>query len=211
MSKKDQISDSDDESLGTLADLYELNAVRASSTLPKFMISLKIENRAMEFEVNLGAACTLIGKDTYCLMWPRHPPALDQEDKTLHAWSGRVRVLDTANVYVLVSPAGDMRKRLQPTRKKLVRGTKIRVGRIHNIAIQVCVTKVLNMYDRVFDSKIIGHNGPPVHLQLKEDTKPHFLKARPVRHSQCGLQWRQNFKAKTSSNQCNSWSGPRRL
>lgn len=52
------------------------------------MIKLKIKNPVMDFEVDSGAACTIIREETYRQMWPKHPQRQDQEDVTLHTWSG---------------------------------------------------------------------------------------------------------------------------
>lgn len=82
-------------------DMQELNAVRASVVVPKYLITLKVEGRALEFEVDSGAAVTVISQETYRRTWPNKPPPLQKEDMTLQTWTGEgLRVLGSAQVHV---------------------------------------------------------------------------------------------------------------
>lgn len=50
---------------------------------------------------------------------------------------------------------------------------------LHGIQ-QLKVEDVTSRFSEVFRSDVPGFNGPPVHIELKDDAKPAFLKSRPV-------------------------------
>lgn len=179
---------SDDDLSDKSWNLHELNAVRASSTLPKFMVTLKINNRELELEVDSGAACSIISEATYRRLWPKNPPTLNQDGLTLHTWSGEgLQVLGTANVHVR-HKSKDYILPLVVTRgtgcsllgRNWFQDLKIRVSGIHHLATKDSVANILKAHEDVFDANIRGHSGPPVNLELKEGATPHFLKSRPV-------------------------------
>lgn len=82
-------------------NIQELNAVRSSVVVLKFLVALKIEGRALEFEVDSRATFTVISQDTYRRTWPNKPPPLHKEYVTLQTWTGEgLQVLGSAQVRV---------------------------------------------------------------------------------------------------------------
>lgn len=56
---------------------------------------------------------------------------------------------------------------------------KIQLSGIHQLSPDK-VQKVLHAHKAVFKTDILGYNGPPVQLEVKEPATPRFLKARQV-------------------------------
>lgn len=77
-----------DDQLGQLdqGSFYELNQVKVPRVCPKFLVM--ITNKKLEFEVDSGAACSLISEETFCRTCPTNPPRLSGDDAQLRTWSG---------------------------------------------------------------------------------------------------------------------------
>lgn len=72
---------------------YELNKLPARRDFSKFHVSLPIERKPLQFEVNSGTACSLISEETYRSTWLKNPPKIMKHDLELYTWSGEVRKL----------------------------------------------------------------------------------------------------------------------
>lgn len=173
----------------TSTEIYELNSIGSSPTVQKFMLKLKVEDKVMEFEVDSGAACSLISEVTYHRMWPARPPKLDEnEEICLRTWSGEgLSIMGTANVRVrhkskdyvlpLVVTKGAGASLLG---RNWFAALKIRLYGLNQVKTSDSLDGILAAHEAVFNVDITGHNGPPVKLELRENATPHFLKARPV-------------------------------
>lgn len=160
----------------------------ARGIVPKYLVTLKVQGRSLEFEVDSGAAFTVISEDTYRKTWPSKPHRLQKEDVTLRTWTGEgLRVLGSAEVEV----RHKSKDYLLPLMVRSGTGCnlmgrnwfpalKIQLSGLHHLSPRQQVRKVLQAHEAVFKSDITGYTGPPVKLELKEPTTPRFLKARTI-------------------------------
>ncbi|XP_049272416.1 uncharacterized protein K02A2.6-like [Rhipicephalus sanguineus] len=180
-------------SLPAPTSLYDLHNVNLG-TQPKIMVTLAVNRQPIEFEVDSGAACTLISEETYRNTWPRNAPPLLNEDTHLRTWSGQdLPILGSANVEVAYNGT------LTKLPIVIVKGTgSSLLGRnwFHALNIAICginqaaegssterqelVERLKKKYGTVFSEEISGHNGPPVDLELHPEARPKFLKARSI-------------------------------
>ncbi|XP_077530887.1 uncharacterized protein LOC144142931 [Haemaphysalis longicornis] len=81
--------------------LYDLNTVLNLRTQPKIMIEVTVHHQPIHFEVDSGAACTLINEPTYHQTWRQPAPILLDDHAHLRTWSGQaLPLLGSANVDV---------------------------------------------------------------------------------------------------------------
>ncbi|XP_037529456.1 uncharacterized protein K02A2.6-like [Rhipicephalus sanguineus] len=168
--------------------LYELNTLIDVSSMQKVMTQLRIHGKTLEFEVDSGAACTLISEATFKATWTDDPPQLQMDNILLRTWSGQsLRVLGCATVDV----AHKNKNFTLPL--VVIKGAScnllgrnwfphlgIQITGINDVSDDKLVSKLLDKYQSVFDEDISGHVGPAVQLELVEGAKPKSLKARPV-------------------------------
>lgn len=170
---------------------HELNQLTTRRCFPKFYVSLRIEGKPLQFEVDSGAACSLISEDTFRSTWPKNPPKLTKNDLELYTWSGeglkllgslQVRVRFKSKDYLLpllvMKGAG-----CSLLGRDWFDALNIRVQGINQMQQQTTppeVEAVLQRHSKVFQDDIAGYTGPPVHLELEEGAPPKFCKARPV-------------------------------
>lgn len=57
---------------------------------------------------------------------------------------------------------------------------RIKVNGIHSVEPQDQLESIIQKHSAVFSDTISGHTGAPVNLELKDDARPQFQKARPV-------------------------------
>ncbi|XP_072142311.1 uncharacterized protein [Dermacentor andersoni] len=171
-----------------VSTLHDLCAVADGFSTPKFTLTLTVHGRPVTFEVDSGAACTMVSRDTFQTVWHAHPPSLRQDDIHLRTWSGQqLQVVGTATVTV----------RHKNTACKLpllvVEGTGcsllgrnwfdklgIELHGIHQTTEEGSLTELLQKHEAIFREDTTGHTGAPVNLELKEGASPKFLKARLV-------------------------------
>lgn len=93
-----------DSTAGTLltsAALYDLNAVAKLDTKPKIMTEIIVHYHSLKFEVDSGAASTLMSEDTYQATYTEDVPSLQRDDVKLRTWSARsFALLGCANLEV---------------------------------------------------------------------------------------------------------------
>lgn len=171
-----------------VSTLHDLCTVADGFNTPKFTLKLTVHGKPVTFEVDSGAACTMVSRDTFQTVWPTHAPTLQQDDIHLRTWSGQqLQVIGTATVNVVHKNATCQLPLL------VVQGTGcsllgrnwfdklgIELHGIHQTTDEGILTKLLRKYDDVFCEDTTGHTGPPVNLELKEGASPKFFKARPV-------------------------------
>ncbi|XP_064465284.1 uncharacterized protein K02A2.6-like [Ornithodoros turicata] len=183
-------SGSDDERSSSSSELYQLNHVGdklGRPDIPKFTVTLKVEGKRLNFEVNSGAACSIISEQTYRETWPHNPPELKKKTTCLRTWSGEgLRALGTTQVRVrfktkdFILPLTVMRGTgCNLLGRDWFRPLNIRVSGIRHVQDSSQLHTLLK-YETVFVENIDGHKGAPVSLELKENAAPCFLKARPV-------------------------------
>lgn len=172
----------------TSSALYDLNAVVNLGTRPKITTEIMVHQRPIRFEVDSGAACTLISEDTFRATWRENAPALQQDDTQLRTWSGHsLPLLGCANVDVYYNGQTHQLPLL------VVHGSGssllgrnwftplgVVIGGVHHTPSYPSVEQLQDKYKAVFSEEIPGNNGPPVTLELREDATPKFLKARSV-------------------------------
>ncbi|XP_037518126.1 uncharacterized protein K02A2.6-like [Rhipicephalus sanguineus] len=168
---------------------YDLHAVSGRQPCPKFLVDVKVEGRPLKFEVDTGAACSLISEATYHQTWPSNAPKLSREPLDLRTWSGEeLSTLGSAQVRVRFKSKDYVLPLL------IMKGTgcnllgrdwfsalNIRVHGINQVAEPGQeIQEVLARHPDVFKEGIDGYVGPLVHLDLEEGATPKFCKARPV-------------------------------
>ncbi|XP_064470140.1 uncharacterized protein LOC135384888 [Ornithodoros turicata] len=184
-------SGSDDERSSSSSELYQLNHVGdklGRPDIPKFTVTLKVEGKRLNFEVDSGAACSIISEQTYRETWTRNPPELKKKTTCLRTWSGEgLRALGTTQVRVrfktkdFILPLTVMRgTECNLLGRDWFRPLNIRVSGIHHVQDSSQLHTLLKKYETVFVGNIDGHKGAPVSLELKENAAPCFLKARPA-------------------------------
>lgn len=80
---------------------YELRALNGHTHCPKFLVDVGVEPKSLQFEVDTGAACSLISEETYEKAWPWQGSQISREPLDLRTWSEEeLCVLGTADVRV---------------------------------------------------------------------------------------------------------------
>lgn len=172
-------------------NLYQLSNVKAKQIrepIPKFTVTLKVEGKLLNFEVDSGAACSIISEQTYRETWARNSPALPQDVPRLRTCTGeglravgstqvRVRFMSKDCILPLVVMEGSGRNLLG---RDWFKALHVRVSGIHHVREAVVLDTLSKIYDEVFAENIDEHRGAAVSLELKEDATLCFLKARPV-------------------------------
>ncbi|XP_037505702.1 uncharacterized protein LOC119382034 [Rhipicephalus sanguineus] len=156
---------------------YDLHAVSGRQPYPKFLVDVKVEGRPLKFEVDTGAACSLISEATYHQTWPSNAPKLSREPLDLRTWSGegldtvgsaQVRVRFKSKDYVL--PLLVMKGTgCNLLGRDWFSALNIRVHGINQVAEPSQeIQEVLARHPDVFKEGIDGYVGPLVHLDLEE-------------------------------------------
>ncbi|KAK8784126.1 hypothetical protein V5799_009508, partial [Amblyomma americanum] len=167
--------------------LYDLNTMKLG-TRPKIFTEVSVHDQLIKFEVDSGAACTLISEDTFRTSWPSDAPTLQQDDTHLRTWSGQnLPLLGSANVRVnyngkthtlpLLVVKGSGSSLLG---RNWFASLGVTICGIHQTPSQDVVQQLQEKYEIVFSEEIPGNEGPPVTLELLGNAQPKFLKARPV-------------------------------
>ncbi|KAK8788324.1 hypothetical protein V5799_021900, partial [Amblyomma americanum] len=167
--------------------LYDLNTMKLG-TRPKIFTEISVHDQLIKFEVDSGAACTLISEDTFRTSWPSDAPTLQQDDTHLRTWSGQnLPLLGSANVRVnyngkthtlpLLVVKGSGSSLLG---RNWFASLGVTICGIHQTPSQDVVQQLQEKYEIVFSEEIPGNEGPPVTLELLGNAQPKFLKARPV-------------------------------
>ncbi|XP_037521665.1 uncharacterized protein K02A2.6-like [Rhipicephalus sanguineus] len=167
---------------------YELHAVNGRTHCPKFLVDVEVERKSLQFEVDTGAARSLISEETYHKARPRNAPQLSSEPLDLRTWSGELRVLGTAHVRVkfksddCVLPLLVMKgARCNLLGRDWFAPLHIQVHGINHLEHPTDeIREVISRHPDVFREDINGYRGPLIHLELEEDASPKFCKARPV-------------------------------
>ncbi|XP_037528183.1 uncharacterized protein LOC119405417 [Rhipicephalus sanguineus] len=172
---------------------WGLNTVKSLQACPKFMVPLRVNGKLLEFEVDSGAAYSLISKETYDKSWSTKPPPLAQADLNLHTWSGEhLSLVGTAQVqvrhktkdYVLPlhimegSGCNLLGRNWFSTLKIRLQGVNQTDDATHTEP--AVLHRLLEKHARVFNEDVISYEGPPVHIELDPNVPPRFCKARPV-------------------------------
>ncbi|XP_064463655.1 uncharacterized protein K02A2.6-like [Ornithodoros turicata] len=191
-SKKSQMKDRTTNQLQpehedvTVPSVYTLHNVR-SEVAPKITMALRLNDVPHVMEVDSGAAFSIIGDDTYRNLWRTRRPKLQPEPTTLSTWSGQpLTLLGKISVTVQL----DDSTHVLPLRVVKGAGSSL-LGRdwfqylgisvkVNQMRMAETVDTVLAQYSDVFDPAFNGHSGTPVHITMKQEASPKFLKARPV-------------------------------
>ncbi|XP_077512794.1 uncharacterized protein LOC144123963 [Amblyomma americanum] len=169
--------------------VYEMSALfslcEVNEQEQKFMVQVTIEGQEVPMEVDSGASCSIVSEDTFRVVERNHGKIpLQDSGTTIVTWSKEaLPVLGQASV--LVEFKG--RKAKLPLLVVQKQGNSL-IGRnwFNPLGIglrgiqQVNVEDVPSRFPEVFRRDLPGFNGPPVHIELKDDAQPVFLKSRPV-------------------------------
>ncbi|KAK8761269.1 hypothetical protein V5799_027469 [Amblyomma americanum] len=167
--------------------LYDLNTMNLG-TRPKIFTEVSVHDQLINFEVDSGAACTLISEDTFRTSWPADAPTLQQDDTHLRTWSDQnLPLLGSANVRVncngkthtlpLLVVKGSGSSLLG---RNWFASLGVTICGIHQTPSQDVVEQLQGKYETVFSEEIPGNEGPLVTLELLGNAQSKFLKARPV-------------------------------
>ncbi|XP_064475397.1 uncharacterized protein LOC135389262 [Ornithodoros turicata] len=94
-------ADTSQEQQSTIVEhqVSSLHALASGNTAPKITVSISLNSTPVIFEVDSGAACTMISRGTFCAVWPTKAPQVCKEDIHPRTCSGQVlEVLGTATV-----------------------------------------------------------------------------------------------------------------
>ncbi|XP_049528978.1 uncharacterized protein LOC125947746 [Dermacentor silvarum] len=131
------------------AALYELNTLIDASNTQKVMTQLRVHGKSLEFEVDSGATCTLIGEATFKYTWIDEPPRLET-DILLRIW---YKALTLPLVAIKGAGCNLLGRNWFPH-------LGIQITRINDVSDDELVSKLLDKYQFVFDENISGHVGP---------------------------------------------------
>ncbi|XP_055850659.1 uncharacterized protein K02A2.6-like [Episyrphus balteatus] len=179
------------ESTGSSNYFYELNHIQTAMS-NKILTQVWLNGVIESFEVDSGAACTVISEVT----WNR----INHENKllipstiTLQTWSKeKLRILGSSLVNIKYN-----NKDYKLPVVVVAGGGRCLMGRdwfpILGISVQgVCALEVagnaLNLegkFRNVFSEELGAHKGPPVSLEILPGSNPIFLK-----HRQCPIAWK---------------------
>ncbi|XP_064475325.1 uncharacterized protein LOC135389189 [Ornithodoros turicata] len=170
----------------TVPSVYTLHNVR-SEVAPKITMALRLNDVPHVMEVDSGAAFSIIGDDTYRNLWRTRRPKLQPEPTILSTWSGQpltllgkisvtVQLDDSTHVLSLRVVKGAGSSLLGRDWFQYL-GISVKVNQMR---MAETVDTVLAQYSDVFDPAFNGHSGTPVHITMKQEASPKFLKARPV-------------------------------
>jgi hypothetical protein len=175
------------------AGVYSLHQVKGRQQRdPPLTMSVELDGRVIEMEVDTGASRSLISAETFAAELGSQPP-LQPTQVRLHTYSGeqipvegRIRVgvrVQDGEVeeleLLVVSGRGsslvgrNWLRRLRPDlwTVKQVQEEPGQSSRVRHL---------LSEFNDVFAEGLGTYTGPPVSLKLKESAKPRFLKARNV-------------------------------
>ncbi|XP_049517164.1 uncharacterized protein LOC125942945 [Dermacentor silvarum] len=166
-----------------MTELFSLCEVNEQEE--KFMVEVQIEGQNVPMEIDSGASCSIVSEETFrSIEGKQSKIPLRESSTTLVTWSkealpvvGRASVVvefkgQTAKLPLLV---------VKRSGNSLLGRNWFRplgIG-LHGIQ-QLNVEDVTSRFSEVFRSDLPGFNGPPVHIELKDDAKPTFLKSRTV-------------------------------
>ncbi|XP_064479179.1 uncharacterized protein LOC135392394 [Ornithodoros turicata] len=162
------------------SDLYNLHQVHSvHSTVPRYTVTLRVDDKLVPFEVDSGCAYTLISEETYTATWIKKPPWLGPVEVGLQTWSGEpmklkgsveVRVRWKSKDYLLpllvVKGTGCSllgRNWFQPL--------NIKISGVNSVPAATSIDALLSKFSSVFADPCEGHAGPPVEIELKGTEK----------------------------------------
>ncbi|XP_049511924.1 uncharacterized protein LOC125940178 [Dermacentor silvarum] len=166
-----------------MTELFSLCEVNEQEE--KFMVEVQIEGQNVPMEIDSGASCSIVSEETFrSIEGKQSKIPLRESSTTLVTWSKEaLPVVGRASVVV------EFKGRTAKLPLLVVkRSGNSLLGRnwfrplgigLHGIQ-QLNVEDVTSRFSEVFRSDLPGFNGPPVHIELKDDAKPTFLKSRTV-------------------------------
>lgn len=183
------ISGSAAQGSNQLSSLHDINSLRSGPmATEKLVVSLHVEGVPLQFEVDSGAACSLISEETFRAAWPRQPPKFSCDNVALRTWSGEgLESLGTVHVWVQYK---SFRVKLPllvmkcPGCNLLGRNwfepLGIGLSGVHQIVHDKSLIDIIEKHAPIFDGDLNQYKGPAVGLELQETVTPKFLKARTV-------------------------------
>ncbi|XP_064475741.1 uncharacterized protein K02A2.6-like [Ornithodoros turicata] len=171
----------------SLYDIHQVHSVIKDAS-PSFTMGLTVHGKHIPFEVDSGSAYTIISEETFRQTWSRSRPKLYEKDVHLRTWSGEglplagtcdVRVRWKTKDYLL--PLLVVKGRgCNLLGRNWFKPLRIELNGIYSVEPQDQLESILQKHSAVFSDTISGRTGAPVDLELKDDARPQFQKARPV-------------------------------
>ncbi|CAL1671854.1 unnamed protein product [Lasius platythorax] len=167
-----------------------VNKTNSSENNEEYNVTVEINSIPCTFEIDNGAHVSLINRETYKKIWPSTEPNWSKREIKLFAYGKkRLDVLGSTKVWVKY---GKHEAKLPLTVTEGTIGPNL-LGRnwFENLGIKITgvqriektettYAKMINEFPSLTSSKLEGHHGTPINIQLKEGAKPKFKKARRV-------------------------------
>ena len=175
------------------AEMYNIYRCAVQREKP-ILVKVDINRIPTEMEVDTGASVTVIGESMFQRMFENHRPKLENTNIKLRTYTGefikakgvaevQVRYEDQSASLPLVVTAGEGPMLFGRNWLKKIRlnwPQLLSVMEVNRVSENAELSKVLEKFDPVFDKGIGTMANIKVHIELKEDARPKFYKARPV-------------------------------
>lgn len=180
-----------------LEEVYRLDEMEHSHFREKFMVSLYVENRRVTFEVDCGAAVTLVSEKWLRKIFPRL--AIQKTELRLRSYCKqnfaplgfvKVKVRDTdcireLNMYVVCYDRSPLLGREWINQLRVLEKVRSSLREIENIkSLEIHDQNKLELlfkkYSDVLSEEFPSMSKVEARLKLKENAKPVFLKSRAV-------------------------------
>ncbi|XP_036324968.1 uncharacterized protein K02A2.6-like [Rhagoletis pomonella] len=163
-----------------------------SKTNRKYMVEVRINGKPLQFQLDSGATCSIIGLEGYRQI--HSPPLLPCNQGYVTTYGGgKVKILGSVNVTL---QRGDIEKQVQVTVTNVERNGEIlgtdlieELGlcpcqaHVKAITLNTC-EELIKKFPTVFNDSLGHCKSFEAHLQLKPNAVPKYFKARPLPFSQ---------------------------
>ncbi|XP_064464374.1 uncharacterized protein K02A2.6-like [Ornithodoros turicata] len=165
--------------------LFTVNSM--SQSTESLTVWVTVNERPCCFEVDSGASFSIMSENTFNQQWDSNRPRLLKAALKLRTWTGTpLQVRGKARVTV------QLHRKQAKLDLYIVAGTGtsllgrdwfeplgISLSGIHRVTESRC-QPLLDQFGTLFNGKISGHVGDPIHIELQPNAVPRFLKSRTV-------------------------------
>uniref|UniRef100_A0A131XQ90 RNA-directed DNA polymerase n=1 Tax=Ixodes ricinus TaxID=34613 RepID=A0A131XQ90_IXORI len=180
--KQERKSDKISRQLSEVEELFSVSEVEEQK---KFLVSVLIQGKEVSMEVHSGASCSIVSEATFRALESRQPIPLESTGTQLVTWT-KEPLLTVGKAMVRVN----FKERSATLPLLVVRkqGNSL-LGRSWFKALGITIEGIKNLtssadvierFSEVFSKDLPGCNHDPVHIDLKEEAQPVFLKSRSV-------------------------------
>lgn len=188
-----------------------INKASLSENKDKYNVMVKINSIPCEFEIDNGAQVSFINKETYNKIWQQNKPKWLKKEVKLFAYGKkRLNVLGSTKVSVKYGkheaklPVTIMQETIGPNLlgRDWFKDLGIKIMGIKRIEKTTDYAKMIGEFPLITSSKLEGHYGTPINIQLREGAQPKFIKARRLPYA---LQEATSEALKSMENLCYVW------